>query len=391
MPPLKAGRCDHHRKASDLTLLFNPHDLDVSPAMPKAVPGRAVAQLLIEARKADAFDKPLAAALMLSLSRVLPRARALHGTIANWPGDLASDGVIFRLNAGLHALALAGKAPQLLGLYRTGNGPQIPPSIGLDRAVLAALVDHGEELLAWLAHPTQTNEVARVAGLVAALLELGRAQPMACDVLELGASAGLNLNFPYYSCRLADREAGAADSPVMLAPRWRGRAAAGGALTVTGARGVDLHPLDVARPDHRSRLEAYVWPGEYGRNARLDAAIGLALRFPPQVERGQAGEWLARELAEPQAPGVRRVVFHSMALQYADARERAAIDAALAAAGARAGRDTPIARVGIEWCRDRRSVELRVTQWDGGRQTGAPVVAALCHPYGEWLEWRGFD
>lgn len=374
-----------------MTLLFNPRDLDTSPAMSGVPAGRATAQLMVEARKAETFDKPLAAALMMSLSRVLPRAAALYQRIENWPGDLASDGVIFRLNAGLHALALAGRAPELLGLYRSDDFPQIPPSIGLDRAVAAALADHREELLAWLAHPTQTNEVARVAGLVAALLELGRDTALPCEVLELGASAGLNLNLQHYSCILGGQRAGAADSPVMLAPEWRGRAAAAAPLTIIGARGVDLHPLDVARPEHRSRLQAYVWPGEYRRNARLGAAIGLALQFPPQVERGRAGDWLARALAVPQAPGVRRVVFHSMVLQYADARERAAIDAALAAAGARADSDTPIARVGIEWCSDRRSVELRITQWDGGRQAGVPTVAALCHPYGEWLDWRGLS
>lgn len=374
-------------KARHLTLLFNPRNLEVN--LP--VSGRATAQLLIEARKAEAFDKPLAAALMLSLSRVLPRARALHDTIENWPGDLASDGVIFRLNAGLHALVLSGKAPQLVELYRARNGGQMPPSIGLDHAVAAALNDHGGELLAWMAHPTQTNEVARVAGLVAALLELGRDRPLACEVLELGASAGLNLNFPHYACRLGDHDACAASSPVTLAPEWRGRRVAAGALTINCTQGVDLHPLDVARAEHRSRLKAYVWPGEHQRNVRLEAAIGLAQRFAPQVDRGRASDWLAQKLAVPQSAGVRRVVFHSMVLQYADSRERAAIDAALAAAGARAGKDRPIARVGIEWHPDRRSVELRIAQWDGGRHQGEAVVAALCHPYGEWLDWRGLE
>ena len=40
-------------------------------------------------------------------ARVLPDAGTLFAQIEHWPTDLASDGVIFRLNAGLHAFALA--------------------------------------------------------------------------------------------------------------------------------------------------------------------------------------------------------------------------------------------------------------------------------------------
>jgi hypothetical protein len=83
------------------------------------------------------------------------------------------------------------------------------------------------------------------------------------------------------------------------------------------------------------------------------------------------------------------VVFHSMVLQYMQASSRAAINAALAAAGARASVDAPLVRVGIEWRPDRAFVELHVTQWDGSEPEGKPCIAAICHPYGEWFEWRG--
>lgn len=93
-------------------------------------------------------------------------------------------------------------------------------------------------------------------------------------------------------------------------------------------------------------------------------------------------------LAEPQPQGVRRVVFHSMVMQYADPFERAAIDAALAAAGAQATPKRPLVRVGMEWRADRRVVELAVTTWDGAND-GKRRLAGHCHPYGEWIEWFG--
>lgn len=341
---------------------------------------------MIEARKAEDFGKPRAAALMQALARVLPHTGAVYAVIEHWPGDLASDGVIFRLNAGLHALALSGQGGALGRLYGAGD---LPAPAQLDDALAYMLDSHASDLLGWLAHPTQTNEVARVAGLVAGLLELGRSRSLPCEVLELGASAGLNLNFPHYAVRLGGCNACAPSSAVTLTPGWHGKDVPGGPLVITQARGVDLHPLDVSDDAHRHNLKAYVWPGEAARAARLDAAIGIALGHPPKVATGLASEWLARQLAVPQAAGVRRVVFHSMVLQYADAAERAAIDAAFADAGRCADLDRPLARVSIEWRADRKAVELRIAQWGGGAQQGEARLAAICHPYGEWIEWRG--
>jgi len=91
----------------------------------------------------------------------------------------------------------------------------------------------------------------------------------------------------------------------------------------------------------------------------------------------------------PQPAGVRRVVFHSMVLQYASAAERAAIDTAFALAGANAQADRPLARVAIEWRADRKAVELRIAEWDGSAGQGEARLAATCHPYGEWIDWHG--
>lgn len=376
-------------RTAHLTSLFNPRDLaPLSRGLVKA-PLRSVFQLRIEARKAADFGKPLTAALMDSLARVLPEAPLLFDTIERWPGDLASDGVIFRLNAGLHALALMERAGALGQLYGVHAPPALLPPAQLDHALAAVLHAEAGELLAWLSHPTQTNEVARVAGLVAALLEIGRTQAMPCEVLELGSSAGLNLNFPRYAVTLGGQAVCAPQSAVTLVPVWRGRAVPAGPLAIAAVRGVDLHPLDVANPAHRESLKAYVWPGETERSARLEAAIGIAQCNPVRVEGGLASAWLEHQFARPQWAGVRRAVFHSMVLQYADAAERAAIDTAFAFAGAQATPDRPIARISIEWRADRKAVELRIAEWNGGGLQGQARLAATCHPYGEWIDWHG--
>ncbi len=60
------------------------------------------------------------------------------------------------------------------------------------------LDDHAETILSWLDSPPQTNEVARSAALIGAARFLSALSPLPLRLLELGASAGLNLNFDRY-------------------------------------------------------------------------------------------------------------------------------------------------------------------------------------------------
>ena len=350
---------------------------------------RAQSQLAVEADKARAFGKHLVAATFESLSRTLGQAPRVASLIEQWPGDLASAGVIFRLNAGVHALARSGRFAPLHDMFRAATPATIPDPIALDAAVTVALRDGEQELLRWLAGPTQTNEVARVAGLAAALVELSAAKPMPCDLLELGSSAGLNLNIARYDLHIGGHRVGDGASDVLISPRWIGRAPLPGTLAIATAAGVDPSPLDVTCRQDSDRLHAYIWPGEHERSDRLQAAIALAHLHPPMVERGFAGEWLARRLAIPQRQGQRRVVFHSMVAQYMPSAERAEIDRLLGQAGATASEERPLARVALEWNADRTAVEVCVTQWDGQPHSGRPIIAARCHPYAEWFEWFG--
>lgn len=358
-------------------------------ALPNAIDGRVVRQLLLEAEKAQALGKTFISAVLASLSRVLPVAPHVLLAMEEWPGDLARAGVIFRLNAGVHALARSGDHPGLAMLYRHARADRAPEPLLLDIALSLALQDGGEDLLEWLARPTQTNEVGRIAGLAAVLMELDARRPMRTNLLELGTSAGLNLNLEHYDIHVGTRRCGDPGSAVLVAPRWTGPSPLPGRPRLSRAEGVDLHPLDVRREHDAERLQSYIWPGEPERSERLRAAIAIARLRPPCVKRGRASAWLATRLPEPQPEGTRRVVFHSMVLQYMPPAERRAVDQAIALAGARASASRPLVRVGLEWNAERSAVEVTVTQWDGSMGSGQHVVAARCHPYAEWFEWIG--
>ncbi|HQS97465.1 MAG TPA: DUF2332 family protein, partial [Novosphingobium sp.] len=353
--------------------------------------GRAEAQLLIEAAKAKAFGKIIVAAVLESLARVLPCAPRMRASIEGWPGDLAGAGVIFRINAGLHALARSGRHAGLQKLYRAAEAGDLPGPVRLDAVLIDVLARHTPDLLQWMSGPTQTNEVARAAGFVAALLELNARAQHPCELLELGTSAGLNLNLAYYGCELGGTQSGDPLSKVQIVPRWQGRRPPAVPLVVERAAGVDLSPPDIRDDDDCERLHAYIWAGESERTERLRAAIAIARDHPPHVDTGLASRWLARQLALPQRHGTRRVVVHSMVVQYMPEVERAAVDAALALAAAAATPDRPLARIGMEWSADRSTVELCVTSWNGTSTAGRTVVVAHCHPYAEWFDWHGLS
>lgn len=293
-----------------------------------------------------------------------------------------------RLNSAFHAIARKGENAALTALYRDGHGD-------LDAVITHTMTASETFILEWISHPTQTNEVGRAASFMAALMHLDDGSGMPNELLELGASAGLNLNLARYGYVLGEQACGCADARIAIQPRWSGAAPRICTVDIAAARGVDLNPIDLTCPDAGERLMAYVWPGQPFRSQQLARAIALARRHPPQVEQGRAGDWLDTQLRIPQRPGVRRVVMHSMVMQYLGTSERRAVMTQLAWAGARATPTCPLAWIALEWNADRSAVLLQMTEWSGaaeaknGRGNGTTRNIAACHPYGEWIEWRG--
>jgi hypothetical protein len=349
-------------------------------ALPVGQPRESLRQ---QARIARKLGSPFVGHILDAAWRNLDAAPALAARIDAWPFDPARSALALRLNAGLHALARSGSPERLASLYINGKGD-------FDGALHEALHRHEATLLRWLDRPTQTNEVGRAAAFMAALAQLDAVQPMPCELLELGASAGLNLNLDRYRYRLGTRSFGRMDSSLKIAPLWRGDPPPEGAVTIASAHGVDLDPIDLADPAERERLLAYVWRGETRRAQRLADAMAIARECTPRVDRGAAGSWLAQRLALPQQTGTRRVMMHSMVMQYIAPAERQAIKAQMMAAGARASADRPLAWMSLEWNQPRTDVLLRLTQWcgnDADSTAGHSRVLATAHPYGKWINW----
>jgi hypothetical protein len=317
------------------------------------------------------------AAILEAGDRQLDQAPRTAALIANWDGNPADAALPMRFNAALHALARRGNPASLQALYRREHDD-------FDGAVAAALAINDVFVAQCMGYPTQTNEVGRAAAILSALMAAQCEPCLPFELLELGSSCGLNLNLAHYGYDLGGVRAGAADSPVQIAPTWRGSPPPFAPVDIVAARGVDLNPLDPGDEATVERLMSYIWADQPARLQRLEKALGLARRHPARVDRANAAPWLIEQLRTPQPEGVCRIIFHSMVLQYLDKEDRDAIVDAIKMAGARATAERPFAWISFEWTPTRDEVRLMLTRWP----TGQTRHLATCHPYGAWIEWR---
>ena len=130
--------------------------------------------------------------------------------------------------------------------------------------------------------------------------------------------------------------------------------------------GNDIAPLDATAAADRERLLAFTWPDQAERIARLETALAIAAAHPPPIEAGDAADFVERHFAAPPRPGEVRVLTHSIALQSVAAPARARIAAFIAAAGARATADAPVAWLQFEANPEVGDAALTLALWPGG-------------------------
>ncbi len=310
--------------------------------------------------------------------------------------DPAAGAVPLRAAGALHHLALRGLQPWRAlwppqGHVPTATNPDPALDVALDQAIAIAWREHREELVRAWADPPQTNEVARSAVLLPALLQLAARHPgLPLTLLEIGASAGLNLWPDGWRYDFGGWSWGPADAPLLLQAAWRGPVPTGlpPVLPVIGRRGCDRRPVDLQDPDERLRLASFVWPDQGDRLQRLlRASAAVRTRMADagvRVEALSASAFLRPSLAD-RPGGSLTVVLHTIVWQYLGAQEQAAVASALAEAGARADAQRPLAWLRMEPPAPEAPVELRCTVWPGGEDR----LLGCAHPHGTHIDWRG--
>lgn len=336
---------------------------------------------LDQAKYCDALGSPFTARVCRLHAERLEPGTAVADHLLNWPGNpsASADSVPLRIAGCLHALVLEGRDALLSIAY--------PPARSDDDALWAAIsqafVSHADFILERLTSPPQTNEVRRSGALLPGFLSLGARFGKPLVLSEIGASAGLNLQWDRYRYVLGDAAWGNPDSPVLISPEWRGNPAPAASLVVADRAGCDLNPVEAADPVQRLRMLSYIWADQTERLARTRAALDLAAQHRLHVEKADAIAWLKMRLAEP-FTGSTHVVFNTIAWQYLPPALQEEGEQLIAEAGARATDDAPLARLQLEGDGKPDGAALTLQIWPSGKKQD--IGRADFH--GRWVDWR---
>jgi hypothetical protein len=327
----------------------------------------------------DSGRSPLNAAILTGAADAIEAGGPVRDLVAGVDAPPGSVPQI-RLLSALHELVLAGRAPALAEFYPSAGGHR--PPADLWPAAASAIDEHLEWLRERMAATVQTNEPGRSAVLYAALLWLTHVHRTPIRLLEIGASAGVNLLCDRF-CYVDDGVAfGDPDSPVRFEQPWLPAppidlAAAEAALELVERAGCDLSPLNPARAEDRLRLLSYMWPDEHWRVERARVALELAGSSAVPIVPEPASSWLRAQLRHD-AGGALTVVWHSVVRQYVPEGEWAEVQAAIA------GADGPTVELAMEPSQDPgRRCELTVR--DGAAERWQRL--AWCDDHGPPVVW----
>jgi hypothetical protein len=284
-----------------------------------------------------------------------------------------------RFMGGIHRLVLDGAAPPLAAHYPSTGGdgdaeaawPAFAETAAANAGFIASFVEH----------PVQTNEVARCRALLGGFLEVADTTGLPLRLLEIGASAGLNLRWDRYRYEARGASWGSPSSRVVLRdgflnePPYRPVD-----VTVASRAGCDLFPVDASLPEGRATLLAYTWADQSERLALLREALDIARDVPVELDEADGVSWLERRLATEEE-GAATVVFHSYVLQLIGPEGRGRLTELLEEAGARATVGRPVAWLQYEYLGGKGTVRLRT--WPGRRD----VVLAHASAHGQNIEW----
>ena len=292
---------------------------------------RLARRLRRQAAWCSELESPLYASLLESAADDLesggPTGEVLEG-FADEPGTAA---LALRLLGALHRLVLNDTLPELASHYPSTGGDGDPAAAW--PLFRLALVEHHTRIRDLLASGCQTNEVGRSAALLGGFLEAAHRTHLPLRILEIGASAGLNLRWDRYRYESAAGAWGDPASHLRFTHSFETPPPMERTADVVERKGCDLNPIDPTTEAGALTLRSFIWADQLSRMAQLDGAIDVAREVPAEVEKIDAATFVERELRRVDE-GVCTVVFHSVFTQYVDEPGRERIAAALRASPA---------------------------------------------------------
>jgi hypothetical protein len=305
----------------------------------------------------------------------------------DWPGDVSAAGASLplRLHGCFHRLVLSGESPELADVF-----PPHDKNISDDEmcaALAMALVEHEAAILTQLQFAPQTNEVRRSGVLLPGFCTIAaQTNGLPFVLSELGASAGLNLNWNHYAYQIDGQAWGDPNSNVRISPDWDGPKAEMIPIEVIERTCCDLNPIDLTDKSATQTLLSYLWADQSERLARTKAAIEIANAHPYTVDKMGAVNWLTQRLSTPYENCI-HVIYHTIAWQYFSDGDKAAGRALIEAAGKRATKSAPLAWLGLETDGKEPGALLTLRIWQGDQNDGQSQLLGRADYHGRWVQW----
>jgi len=294
----------------------------------------------------ERLGSPLYAHLLRRSAGDFDHSGPVKELLAPHEHDSRGSALALRMMGAVHRLALEGQLPELARFYPSCGG-----TVALEPAWKAfhnTLAEQMASLRELVLRPVQTNEIGRCGLLLGGFLLVAHRTRLPLRLLEIGVSAGLNMQWDQYSYTWPGGAWGNPLSPIVLHDVFTSDAAPPlGDVTVAGRRGCDPDPLDPSVPECRLTLRSFVWADQLERMRNLEQAMEVASQSQIRVERAGAAEWLTAWLAEP-AGRVATVLFHSIVWQYISRQERNDLLDLIQETGSRATADSPFAWLRME-------------------------------------------
>lgn len=231
----------------------------------------------------------------------------------------------------------------------------------------------------------QTNEVRRCSCLLPAFGIVSRqAKGLPLALVEIGASAGLNLLWDYYGYSYGNGLFyGSGASQVQLTCTVRGdrRPSFPEIFPQIASRiGIDLNPIDIRNESATNWLRSFIWPEHTARFDILNRAIEIALVHPPDLRRGDVLELLPRIL-ETVSPGAFPCLFHTFVSNQMSPELHNRMENIIAGFGF----ERDISCISIDLTEKYKYSRLELLSYTDGMKTHRHL--ANCSGHSRWLEW----
>jgi hypothetical protein len=286
--------------------------------------------------------------------------------------------------AALHLASLTGH--DVLGpIYDDARHGLLEDPDGAARQVIDVVRSNPDLVRGQLWRSTQTNEPGRSAVIQAVMGDLAR-DGEEINLIEVGASAGINLHFDRFPVRATDDGHPLTLVCEDLTPVDRSRVMP----RVRTRVGIDPAPLDLDNETDRLWLKACLWPEQRRRHERFDAIVKAHSSWSrTTMLRGSAMECLEEAFALGD-DHVMTVVMNTWSAFYFTPEERTSYFEEISRRSANGN---------VAWI----SMESTMVKWpdvevdDAAhhraasqvvlmRPSSTPAVWGWCHAHGRWLE-----